>query len=261
MTIPVLGTAIVNGPHWLQRLINSVDYPVDNFVIFNNNGRGEIDKEIDAMIQHPHPFIKNIKVCHLPQNIGVSGAWNMVVKCYMNAPFWLITNHDVAFTPGLLEELYTLAMDKETKLVFGHHGNFNQGSWDMFILKESLVQSHGLFDENFYPAYNEDADYIMRLLRNPVKTTFASLPYFHGESTTKSEEDYIKNGQQTKKGDAELHRKLEEVNLINFEYMFKKWGDHWRMSSPHSRPFDDSNNEIGRTTYDLEYVRRKHLGF
>ena len=38
-SVPVIGVAIVNGFHWLQRLVDSVDYPVDNFVIFNNNGK------------------------------------------------------------------------------------------------------------------------------------------------------------------------------------------------------------------------------
>ena len=34
-SIPVLGAAIVNGAHWLHKLISSVDYPVDNFLIVN----------------------------------------------------------------------------------------------------------------------------------------------------------------------------------------------------------------------------------
>ena len=49
MKIPVIGTAIVNGVHWLQRLLDSVDYPVENFVIFNNNGKGEITEELDKI--------------------------------------------------------------------------------------------------------------------------------------------------------------------------------------------------------------------
>ena len=51
MKIPVIGTAIVNGVHWLQRLLDSVDYPVENFVIFNNNGKGEITEELDKIVQ------------------------------------------------------------------------------------------------------------------------------------------------------------------------------------------------------------------
>ena len=49
-SIPVIGTAIVNNPYWLHRLFMSIDYPVDNFVVFNNNGRGQITEEVEAVI-------------------------------------------------------------------------------------------------------------------------------------------------------------------------------------------------------------------
>jgi hypothetical protein len=45
-SIPVLGVLILNGVHWLKRQIESIDYPVDNYLIINNNGRGELDNEI-----------------------------------------------------------------------------------------------------------------------------------------------------------------------------------------------------------------------
>ena len=72
--IPVIGVAIVNGVHWLERLINSVDYPVSNLVIWNNNGKGELDTQLDLIKQIKHPLIDKIHICNLPQNIGVSGA-------------------------------------------------------------------------------------------------------------------------------------------------------------------------------------------
>ena len=59
-SIPVIGTAIVNTPSWLTGLIESVDYPVENFVIINNNGRDQITKELNAITQIPHRFIKKI---------------------------------------------------------------------------------------------------------------------------------------------------------------------------------------------------------
>ena len=69
-SIPVLGTAIVNAPYWLHRLYMSIDYPVDNFVVFNNNGRGQITKEVDALHEIINPFVKKVHVCHLPANVG-----------------------------------------------------------------------------------------------------------------------------------------------------------------------------------------------
>ena len=102
MSIPVIGTATVNAPHWVYRLFYSIDYPVDTFVVFNNNGRGEITEELDLLTKVPHKYIKEVKICHLPHNIGCSGYWNLLIKCYMMCPYWLIVNHDIMFTPGYL---------------------------------------------------------------------------------------------------------------------------------------------------------------
>ena len=58
--IPVLGTAIVNGPHWLKRQIESIDFPVENYVIFNNNGKGEITNDLEILKLIKNPNIKNV---------------------------------------------------------------------------------------------------------------------------------------------------------------------------------------------------------
>jgi hypothetical protein len=33
--IPVIGTPVMKNPLWVKRLYESVDYPLENFVIFN----------------------------------------------------------------------------------------------------------------------------------------------------------------------------------------------------------------------------------
>ena len=81
--IPVIGAPVVRNPEWIRRQIESVDYPVENYIIFNNNGKGEIDEELDKLVAEPHKFIDQIRVCHLPANIGTSGAWNLIIKSFM----------------------------------------------------------------------------------------------------------------------------------------------------------------------------------
>ena len=70
MTIPVLGTAVVNAPHWVYRLFYSIDYPVDTFVVFNNNGRNQITEELDLLTKVPHKYVKRVVVTHMPSNYG-----------------------------------------------------------------------------------------------------------------------------------------------------------------------------------------------
>jgi len=256
-SIPVIGTAVVNSPYWVHRLIASVDYPVDNFVIFNNNGRGQITEELDTIAKLSHAYIKKITVCHLPANIGLPAVFNLIIKSYLNSPSWLMVNYEVAFNPGFLEEMVKEASDPEVGMVFGKKGDFDLPAFDVFMIKDWVVQKHGLFDENFYPAYCEDADYLMRLYNSPVKQVKGiSKGFYHGTST-----DYYEGGSQTAKTEPELAVKLNEVNLVNFEYMNKKWGEGWRYVSPYSSPFNESSMPLSTTTYDLEFCRRKYLGF
>lgn len=258
--IPVIGAPFVTNPRWITRLVNSVDFPVKHFVIINNNGKGEFDSELDALVNKPHSYIENIKVCHLPANLGVAGAWNLIIKCYMLEPYWIISNDDVAFKPGLLAEIHQL-MSEHTELGMIHPnpGDFNLGAWDLFVIRDIIVQQFGLFDENTYPAYCEDADYIMRLAHRPIQKWIGSnYGYLHGDAD--SSDYYAQNaGSQTKKSSTELTAKLDQVNITNFEYLTKKWGPGWRNVQPTQNPFD--NMPVSTTTFDLEFVRNKHLGF
>ena len=257
--IPVIGTAIVNGFHWLERLVGSVDYPVDTFVIFNNNGKGELTEDLDNLVKQSHPYIKKIVVCHMPTNIGVSGAWNLIIKSYMNAPYWIISNHDVAFVPGLLEEIAQAASDPEVGMVHPNGGDFKDGSWDLFLIKDWVIQSHGLFDENLYPAYCEDADYIMRIHNKPFKRISPLTKiHLHGNGLA---DEYYTYGSQTKRTSPELNTRLDKINELNFEYLNQKWGPGWRGTNPHKAPFNIQKMPLSYTSYNLGYVRSKNLGF
>ena len=253
--IPIIGTLVVNG-NWIKRLVDSIDYPTKNFFIINNNGRGQITEMLDEISKSPHSFIEKIHVSHMPMNIGCSMGWNMIIKCYFMQPYWIIVNDDIAFTPGFLEEMVRLSSDPEIGIVHGSGGDFGDGGYDLFLIKDWVIQSHGLFDENLSPAYCEDVDYIMRLKHHPIKQIpTVGKPYYHGEGM-----DY-NTGSQTKKGEPDLIDKFNDSNLINFEYLYKKWGPNWRMTWPYFHPFDNPSIPITYTSYDISYVRRKYLGF
>jgi GR25 family glycosyltransferase involved in LPS biosynthesis len=258
--IPVIGAPVVNSTYWISRLIMSVDYPVENFVIINNNGRGELDEELDRLTQMDHKFIDNIKVVHMPANIGCAGAWNLIIKCYMLAPYWIIANDDVAFGPGLLKEMVErINGDPLVGMIHPNPGDFGVGAWDLFVIRENIVKVFGLFDENTYPAYCEDADYIMRTSHRPIRKVVgleSKYMHGHGDSTM-----YYETGSQTEKNEEGLKEKLDQANNLNIEYLTKKWGPGWRKLSPNKDPFEGEEVPISITTYDLEFVRQKHLGF
>ena len=176
------------------------------------------------------------------------------------APYWIIVNDDVAFGHGLLKEMVdAYAENVNVGMIHPNKGDFNLGSWDLFLISDIIIQEFGLFDENLYPAYCEDADYIMRFAHAPIsKVIGLNSTYYHGPGT---KEEYYTHGSQTKKADPLLNDKLEKINQTNFEYMNKKWGEGWRTCSPNVYPFNKPDIPKSYTTYDLDFLRKKYLGF
>jgi GT2 family glycosyltransferase len=253
-SIPVIGVPIVNGFHWLERLIESVDYPVDELFIVNNNGLGQLTEQLDNLLQRTYHYIKKISVVNLPSNIGCSGAWNLIIKCYMNAPYWIITNNDVAFTPGLLKELAEKSKNQNYGIIKGKEFQF-----DLFLIKDWVIQECGLFDENFYPAYLEDCDYHIRILNKNISIGYLEKQHLHGD------QGYETSGSQTWRLDSSIADKLHSAHNINFYYIAEKWGENWRDSNwqyhPWQHPYNDESIPITYTKYDLNFCRKKNLGF
>lgn len=233
----------------------SIDYPVDDFVVFNNNGRGMINRELDALHDMENIYVKKVHVCHLPSNIGCSGAWNLIIKTFMNAPWWIISNHDVMFEPGFLQEMCQHCQDPDVGTVHGAGGG-----WDIFALKDWMVQKYGLFDENLYPGYCEDMDYGMRFIHDDVKRVLnCEHGYWHG--TKKN--DYS-DGSQTWRSEPQIANGIHMAHELNKRYLHLKWSDAWQAhvdGETYKTPFNMSDMPLSFTTYDLSFVRRKHLGF
>lgn len=241
--IPVMGTLIVNGVDLLRRLINSVDYPVDEFLIVNNNGRGQIDTELDELVKEAHPHIKKFRVVHMPMNMGCPFGWNFIIKAYMMAPYWFIVSHDVEFSPGLIKEMVGKTIfQPSVGMVHIAISDRLYGSYEAFIIKDWVVAQYGLFDENLYPAYVEDVEYIVR--SNGVRWDWGTLPYKHNGRTVEVE--------------PELREKIDAARLLNeWEYMFRRWGDDgWWMTYKGNPELADKY-----IPWDLNFVRRKYLGF
>ncbi len=251
-SIPVIGIPIVNGTHWLKRLLGSIDYPVNEVAVINNSSNKSITDELNSICNQTYEFVNEIKLINLPHNIGVSSSWNLIIKCYLHAPFWLISNHDIAFTPGFLEKIIQHSNDNTIGVI---------GSWDCFIIKDWVIQKCGLFDENFYPAYFEDNDYDIRLLNEGISHVSVDHPYYHGEET------YSTTGSQTWRTDLSLKPRLDYSRECNQYYIAEKWGDHWLTNDwwnyqnfSYKNPFNNESYPSSYITYDLKFVRRKYLG-
>lgn len=148
--IPVLGFATVSRFDLADRLVNSIDYPVEHLVIVDNSGKG-------AYTPPTNDFVKHTWVLPMPYGLGLVGAWNLVVKATPHAPYWVLINDDAWFESGALQQI------AENADATGLGYPLVNPRWSAIVLGESIVDSIGLYDERFYPLYFDDNDFERRI--------------------------------------------------------------------------------------------------
>lgn len=177
--IPVLGFATLTKFDMAQRLLDSIDYPVENVVIVDNSGKREFKPR-------PNPNIRDLWLIQVPYGLGGNGAWNLIIKSTPHAPYWVLPNDDAWFPPGQLE---TIAEQVDLEAF-----NFLQITprWSCVVPTAASVEKAGLWDENFHPIYFDDDDYEWRM--RELKVPFNVIParVNHNNSST------LKSGFQEK---------------------------------------------------------------
>lgn len=170
--IPVLGFATLSRFDMAQRLIDSIDYPVEHLVIVDNSGKKEFQPVVDSEL------IKNLWVIQVPHGLGANGAWNLIIKSTPHAPYWVIPNDDSWFAPGALE---TIANEVDTEAF--NFVNINP-KWSCVIPSEGSVGLAGLWDEAFHPIYFDDDDYEWRMQELGIRFNTINATVHHNNSST-----------------------------------------------------------------------------
>jgi len=172
---------VLNRYDLLQRMLDSVDVPVQHLLVIDN-GASVMAEPLELKLSD-----KFAKVTHLrmPANLGVAGSWNLGIKSFPYAQRWFIVSNDVVFTSGALEKLATARRDEVTLTGDAPH-------WQAFALGDEAVNDIGLFDESLFPAYFEDNDYMRRAEFVGVNIRKLDIDLYHDNSST------IKAGYQSK---------------------------------------------------------------
>lgn len=172
--IPVLGFATVSRFDMADKLLASIDYPVEHLVIVNNSGRRSWTPA--------HPIqVKHLWHIEVPYGLGANGAWNLIIKSTPFAPYWVIPNDDCEFTPGALK---TIAENVDpTKFNFVDV----QPRWSCVIPTEGSVQKAGLWDEAFHPVYYDDNDLERRMIHAGVEFNNIAAEVKHQNSSSLQE--------------------------------------------------------------------------
>jgi GT2 family glycosyltransferase len=193
---------VLNRYDLLQRMLNSVDVPVEHLLIIDNGASHQPKLILDLGDNFK-------KVTHLPMpaNLGVSGSWNLGIKSFPYAQRWFIVSNDVVFEPGALEKLSQARRDEITLTGDAPH-------WQAFALGDEAVSDLGLFDEcGFFPAYFEDNDYMRRAEFAGVNVRRVELALSHDNSST------IKAGYQDKNNKTFFaNQRLYEAKIASNDY-------------------------------------------
>lgn len=172
--IPVLGFATVRRFDLAERLLASIDYPVDNLVIVDNSG-------LQTWEPPAVPMAKKVWVIRVPNGLGFNGAWNLIIKSTPFAPYWLLINDDAHFAPGALEAIHANTDTQALNFV-----NISP-AWSCVSIGERVVAEAGLLDEAYHPIYFDDNDWERRIDYAGIpKKTIAATVYHDNSSTLNS---------------------------------------------------------------------------
>lgn len=122
-------------------------------------------------------LVKNVRILNLPTNQGVAGSWNMGIKLFPFEPVWFFSSADTVYLPGALAKLAEAKSDEITLAADFPH-------WQTFAIGEEVVKRIGLFDENLYPIYFEDNDYMKRAAEAGIRENRIDIPLQHENSAT-----------------------------------------------------------------------------
>jgi len=180
MIVPIL-----SGHELLYRMLDSIDYPVDNLIIIDNSGC--------LPVQQQFPHVGKTSVVRMPTNVGVAASWNLGIKTSPFSPWWMVVNFDVTFEPGTLKKI--AKQSGPDILLLGCGEPDWQYRYACFTVGESVVSKIGLWDERFFPAYFEDVDFERRARLAGIAPTVAEdAPFVHEHRGTEKVNGYSIEG-------------------------------------------------------------------
>lgn len=226
--IPVIIVPILNQPELLDRMLASIDYPVERVIVIDNGG------VVDTLTggRHMYPFI--VHVVKPGWNLGVAASWNLGIKASPLSPWWCIVNHDIEWGKGDLARL-DAAVDTHANAIYYSFG------MAAFGVTYHAIRSVGFWDESIHPAYNEDLDWQRRArLIGTIEVETGFTGTHVGSATIHS--------------DPVLRFHNGRTHAANDAYYAAKWGGPKQGGETFSTPFNRGGHP-GDWRLDIERLR------
>ena len=168
-----IGTLTLNCVHYTQQMLGSVmtGHP-HNFIIVDN---GSTDATLHVLDDLSH-FTNQIHIRNR-QNRGVAAGWNQIIRRALFDPECLyiyIINNDLILNASSIDKLleflkanpkYIAVSSIEANRFKPQPGHVDDKALNFAVcmFTRKCIEVVGLFDEQFYPAYFEDNDYMERI--------------------------------------------------------------------------------------------------
>lgn len=163
---------------------------IDIFIIDNGNQGIELT-------DNTHLYVPE-------KNLGVAASWNALCsEIFLSSSNALILNDDI-YLGHTTNDILKLISEMRSGFMQSHV------SWSAFIISKDLYTHIGEFDEQFYPAYYEDSDYIYRMKLEGIK---------HDVREELNPQQYIISGTYEKD-----HELVNNAMQVNRERYAAKWG-------------------------------------
>ena len=208
--IPVLIVpTILKRKDLLERMLNSIDHPVERLVFVVNDGsdwRWEGDGPFER-VDYIRPIL----------GLGNHGGINAGIAQTPEAPWWLFVTDDIAFGPGNLDDIVdTIESSDAPAVVTGSYESPKLLSFCYGAVNRACIDKVGLVDEwTFYPIYFGDNDYHRRCKLAGVEWIVYDGDIRHGDDGTTS---------ATLKAVPHFQDRNQETFARNHRAYEQKWG-------------------------------------
>lgn len=239
-----IGIPVLNGGQYLLRLVESIDVPVNLYVVANR--LGELDQSVgDALNQIEaglNPLVQ-VVVEKIDGNLGVAGSWNKILDHFQDRV--LISNFDIQFGVAVIEDAWAWMLENEGVTMGCMHAA------SCFIVQPDFVQKAGYYDENIYPAYHEDCEMGQRWKLG--RFVFRDIPNIRLRVLHGDEAGGKKASCTLKLADFALRQFIAECGDLNQKYLLAKWGKELARGGlrEFEAPFNKAESDYRRWNLDL----------
>ena len=234
--IPVLAVPVLDRYDLLAGMEKSVDVDVKRYYVIDNGGNYDEDAA------KWWPWWEHRHVCRPGANLGFGASVNLAIKTHLGAPWWLVVNDDIIFSPG---DLQVLAEHMWASTTVPMLATMDGCGYSAFAINEHAVETVGWFDEAYHPAYCEDTDINWRCQQLGVQRIEVPGTTRHLASQTIRSSDVRRNS-----NDWSYPR--------NVKYHEAKWGGPPRAevyATPFNLPFSEGGDPAVTTAPKLSRLR------